>query len=162
MFTVADIRNIAIQIEKNGEETYRRAGELAEDPILSQTLFWMADEEARHAKWFDNIQSEKPLTQEQQEMEQIGRMLLQDMIKGNSFLLDVEDLKKAETVKDVLIQSKAFEEDTILFYEFLLGFMDDEETITQLNRIIEEEKNHIKKLIELEPECAVETCEVDS
>ena len=158
MFTVADIRNIAIQIEKNGEATYRRAAELATDQIISQTLLWMADEEAHHARWFEKIKSDKPLTDEQQELEKIGRMLLQDMIKGNSFLLDVEDLKRAQTVKDVLIKSKAFEEDTILFYEFLLGFMDDEETIKQLNRIITEEKNHVKKLIELEPECAPEIC----
>ena len=59
----------------------------------------------------------------------------------------------------MLIRSKAFEEDTVLFYEFLLGFMDDEEAAEQLRKIITEEKNHVKKLIEIEPECAQETCE---
>ena len=44
MFTVADIRNIAIQIEYNGEATYRRAAELADDMLIVQALLWMADE----------------------------------------------------------------------------------------------------------------------
>lgn len=160
MFTVADIRNIAIQIERNGETTYRRAAELTDDLMISQALHWMADEEARHAMWFERIKSDKPLTEEQKEMENIGRMLLQEMVKGNSFLMDVEELRRAQTVKEVLIRSKAFEEDTVLFYEFLLGFMDDEETIEQLQKIIAEEKNHARKLVELEPECAQQTCEL--
>jgi len=159
MFTVADIRNIAIQIEHNGEATYRRAAELADDMLIVQALLWMADEEARHARWFEQIRSDKPLTEEQKEMENIGRVLLQEMVKGNNFLLDVEELRRAKTVKEVLIRSKAFEEDTVLFYEFLLGFMDDEEAAEQLRKIITEEKNHVKKLIEIEPECAQETCE---
>jgi rubrerythrin len=36
--------------------------------------------------------------------------------------------------------------DTILFYEFLIGFLDDQEAIEQLRKIIEEERNHIKQL----------------
>ena len=32
MFTLSDIRNIAVQIEENGEQTYRRAAERSVDP----------------------------------------------------------------------------------------------------------------------------------
>lgn len=146
MFTIGDIRNIAVQIEKNGEETYRRAAKAAKDPQVAEALAWMAEEESRHAKWFTKLKSSKPLTAEQQEMESVGRSLLQEMVKGNTFLLDENELKNAKNVEEVMARSKAFELDTILFYEFLIGFLDDQDTIEQLGKIINEERNHIKQL----------------
>lgn len=158
MFTIGDIRNIAIQIEKNGEETYRNASKAAKDPNVSEVLAWMAEEEKHHAKWFTNLRSSKPLTPEQQEIEAVGRTLLQDMIKGNNFLIDENDLKNAKTVEEVILQSKKFELDTILFYEFLIGFLDDEEAIHQLKNIIEEERHHIEKLELMEEQKSCDSC----
>jgi rubrerythrin len=146
MFTIADIRNIAIQIEKNGEETYRHAGSVARDPDIAKALAWMADQERSHAQRFETFRSTRPLTPEQEEMEEMGRGLLQDMVKGNTFLLDEKDLDSAETVAEVLAISKAFEQDTIVFYEFLLGILDDDESIRQLKTIIGEERDHICEL----------------
>jgi rubrerythrin len=61
MFTIADIRHIAIQIEKNGEETYRKAASEATDPDIGQILGKMADDEKRHAQWFENNEKWKLL-----------------------------------------------------------------------------------------------------
>ncbi len=158
MFTVGDIRNIAIQIEKNGEETYRNASKAANDPKVAEILAWMAEEEKQHANWFTNLRSSKPLTSEQQEIEAVGRTLLQDMIKGNNFLIDENELQKAKSVKEVLAQARTFELDTILFYEFLIGFLDDEEVEQQLRDIIEEERNHIEQLQRLEEQQGCDYC----
>jgi rubrerythrin len=93
-------------------------------------------------------------------MELVGRTLLQDMIKGNTFLLEEDELKNAKNVAEVLARSKKFELDTILFYEFLIGFLDDQEATEQLRRIIEEERNHIKQLESLEdPQDCDSSCE---
>ena len=146
MFTFADIRNIAVQIEKNGEESYRNAGRIAADPEIARIMNWMADEEKCHAEWFENLQSTKHVTGEQQEMEAMGKSLLQDMIKGNTFLLSQNELQNAETLKEVITRSQVFEQDTILFYEFLLGLIDDEDTAVQLRKIIEEERIHLRRL----------------
>lgn len=159
MFTIGDIRNIAIQIEKNGEETYRNASKAAKNPQVSKMLARIAEEEKRHAKWFTNLQSSKPLTPEQQDIESVGRKLLQDMIKGNKFLLDENELQNAKDVQEVIEKSKTFELDTILFYEFLIGFLDDEEAITQMKKIIEEERNHIKQLELMEQSKSCDSCE---
>jgi len=150
MFTIADIRNIAIQIEKNGEETYRNASKAAQNPEVAKALEWMAKEEGHHAKWFESITSDKPLTAEQQELEAMGKTLLQDMMKGNNFLLDQKEIEGATDVEEVIAKSKTFEQETIIFYEFLIGFLDEEESIEQLKVIIQEEHNHIKKLKALE------------
>jgi rubrerythrin len=150
MFTIGDIRNIAIQLERNGEETYRNAGKAVRDPHVARVLAWMADQEQCHAQWFETVASTKPLTQELQQLEDMGRTLLQDMVKGDSFLLDQKELEQAESAKKVIARSKDFERDTIVFYEVLLGFLDDEDTIQQLKRIIGEEQNHIRELEHLE------------
>ena len=150
MFTLADIRNIAIQIEKNGEDTYRLAGAACKNPEVAKQLFLMADDEKRHGEWLANaITSEQPLTEEQREMEALGKTLLQDMVKGNPFLLDQNDLQQAESVDEVLRRSQVFEQDTILFYQFILGFLDTPEVISQMQRIINEEQKHLRHLEEL-------------
>lgn len=150
MFTLGDIKNIAIQIEKNGENSYRNAAQITKDPQIAEVLNWMAEQECRHAKWFENLHSNTILTEEEKEMEAIGRTLLQDMVKGNDFLLDQNGLESAETIKDVLEISKNFEKDTILFYEFLLGFLEDNEAREQLQEIIKEERIHIEQIEALE------------
>lgn len=159
MFTLGDIRNIAIQIERNGEETYHNASKAAKDPEVAKMLAWIAEEERRHAKWFTTLTSSKPLTPEQKEIESVGRTLLQDMIKGNNFLIDENELQNAKSVEEVVTKSITFELDTILFYEFLKDFLDDQEAIEQLERIIEEERNHIKQLERMKKPKDCDSCE---
>jgi len=150
MFTVADIRDIAIQIERNGEEAYRRAAAMASDPDLAEIFTWMADEEKRHAEWFESIQSHQPLTDEQVELEKMGRQLLQEMVSDQTFSLERERLQQSRDLADMLDQSKTFEQDTILFYEFLQNMIDDREARGQLDAIIAEERRHYEQLGEIQ------------
>ncbi|MDJ0622291.1 MAG: ferritin family protein [Desulfocapsaceae bacterium] len=149
MFTIADIRNIAMQIERNGEETYRKAAELTNDPDLAAAFIQMADEEKRHAEWFETIEMNRELTESEREMEAVGKTILQEMVKDNTFSLDEEKLASAETFAELINESKKFEEDTIIFYEMLSGFIDDHETMQQLHEIIIEEKKHSEDLRKL-------------
>ncbi|MFT5701362.1 MAG: rubrerythrin [Desulforhopalus sp.] len=146
MFTFGDVKNIAVQIERNGEESYLKASKVSTDPKVTEMLLWMAEQERKHANWFSSLKSSKPLTAEQKTMEAVGQTLLQDMVKGNDFLLEDKNLEKSKSVKEVLDISISFEEDTILFYNFLVDFLDDEEDREQLQRIIAEEQSHITQL----------------
>ncbi len=146
MFTITDICNIAIQIELNGENTYRRAAQTCKDPEISRIFEQMADDEKQHARWFESLRIDKELTEEQREMEAIGKSLLQEMVKDKTFSLDGESLSKAENIETLLDLSQGFEDDTILFYEMLCGFIDDPETISHLKQIIAEEKSHSQEL----------------
>lgn len=152
MFTLTDICNIAIQIEQNGAETYRNASQAAKDNQLAKTLSWMAEEEVKHARWFESIQSDKILTAEQLKMEAVGRSLLVDIVKNNTFSLDSSILSETSRLSEMIEQSIEFEQDTILFYEVLLDLLDDDETREKLNLIIQEERNHIKKLEDFKQE----------
>ena len=52
MFTVDDIIDLGIQIEKNGEKILRDAQTKVQNPDLASLLQWLADEEAAHGRWF--------------------------------------------------------------------------------------------------------------
>ncbi len=150
MYTFEDIRDIAIQIERNGERTYRQAGENAKNEELSKILMWLADEERRHKKWFEALRSSRRISTEHREMEAMGRALLQDMVKDQPFSLGLEQLESAEGVSDLLIQSLGFEKDTILFYDMLKALVEDDRASGQLDLIIDEERQHVKVLEKLQ------------
>ena len=146
MFTIEDIRNIAIQIERNGEKSYREAAEAAEDAALADIFNRMADEEKRHAEWFASIEGGRELSDEQRELEAVGKSILQEMVKDRTFSLEEEELGAIDNFADLLTKSQGFERDTILFYEMLSGFIEDAQTLDQLGRIIDEEKRHQQEL----------------
>ena len=111
MFTLTDVRNIAVQIEQNGEETYRRAASQANDPELTRIFNWMADEEKHHGELFAAIIDNRTLTPEQEELETMGRSLLQDIVRSQTFSLDQQLLGQASSLEELLIQSIEFETD---------------------------------------------------
>jgi rubrerythrin len=146
MFTITDLRQIAVQIERNGESTYRKASQMVEDKKLTDLLIWMADEEAQHARWFEKLQAEYKDACEFPELGAMGRTLLQNMVENQTFSLDHTQLAKEHEVRGILIQSQEFENDTILFYDMLKNFLDDPIAIEHLELIISEEKGHLRKL----------------
>lgn len=156
MFTITDICNIAVQIERNGEKTYLKASENIDDPALAQVFKDMAHEENCHANWFEGIRSKQSVSPEQQELEDMGRQLLQDMVSDQTFSLELEKLTVSEECGDVLEQMVTFEEDTILFYDFLKNIIDDDAAKKQLAEIIEEEKRHVVRIKEMVLMVAVE------
>ena len=150
MYTIDDIRDIAVQIERNGEAAYRSAGKKAADAELAGLLEWMADEERRHAKWFENLAvRDRMVLPEHGDMEAMGRSLLQEMVKNQTFSLNGEQLETADNVDELLTQSMDFEQDTILFYDMLKSFVEDKQTAAQLDMIIDEERGHVTLLKKL-------------
>lgn len=149
MFTLEDVRNIAIQIEINGETAYRQAAEITKNSEIAKSFAMMADDEQKHAQWFEKLKAPgRALTQEEQ-IEKIGRDLLQGMMAQQTFSLETGTLASALNLADALRQSIEFENDTILFYEMLHGFLDDSKAMRQIELIIEEERSHIDKLNEI-------------
>ncbi len=149
MFTVADIREIAIQIEKNGEAAYREAAAAVKDAAMRDVFLWLAEEEKRHATWFASFTSEATLSEAQLELEKMGRQLLQEMVADQTFSLDKELLAHTVDFDQALVQAQLFESDTVTFYEFLLNLVSEEEAKNKLEIIILEEKRHIEQLAEM-------------
>ncbi|MBB5348788.1 ferritin family protein [Desulfoprunum benzoelyticum] len=146
MFTFDDIRAIAVQIEHNGETAYRKAADRVDDPRLAELFRWMAEEEQRHGRYFAGIKGVELPVAGAEAAQRMGRDLLQEMVKEQTFSLDLDDLAAAVDVAAVLRQSLTFEEDTILFYQFLGDLIEDAAVKEQLTAIIAEERRHVTLL----------------
>jgi rubrerythrin len=146
MFTLNDICDIAIQIERNGERIYREAGKRSDDLRMAQLFNWMADEERRHGQWFQDLRLPSRVSPEHEEIESMGRSLLQEMMENQSFSLEDNRMLTVIDLSSLLDLSIEFEQDTIMFYEMLRSFIDEAETGEQLDRVIAEELGHVRQL----------------
>jgi len=148
MFTLGEIIDLAIQIEKNGENSYRRAHDEVSDSTIKSTLKWLADDEAEHKKWFANMKKKIDEKIEDPRLEEMGREILNSVLGEQTFSMDDADLKKINDITALLELSLEFEKDTILFYEMIKDFIDDNRVMTGIDKIIEEENKHVKRLQE--------------
>jgi rubrerythrin len=146
MFSLKDIIDIAVQIEKNGERVYRNAAVNINDPSLESTLKWLADEEDRHIKWFEMLKAKVPDDGNYPEQEKMGRDLLQDTVGSQSFALKDADFSSMKKIEDLLTLAIEFENDTVLFYKMLQPLIEDQKILDQLHVVIQEEENHAKRL----------------
>jgi rubrerythrin len=146
MFTMGEIIDLAVRIEKNGEKVYRKAADEVSRPSLASLLEWLADQELEHEKWFKQLGRAAETRVEVPRLEEIGKEILRGVLGDQAFSINDVDFARVEDINDLLGLSLEFEKDTILFYEMLSEFIDDAETIRQLGRIIEEEYRHVEIL----------------
>jgi rubrerythrin len=150
MFSLREIIDMAIQIEKNGESYYRSALEKTNDPSLKSLLVFLADQECKHAQWFEEFKKRVKVSTEAGEVAEIDRELLQRLVGNQRFSLNGVDVAQLDSVKQLLEVAVELEKDTILFYQMLQAFIDDPDTLKGLNEIIAEENRHIEILNEYE------------
>ena len=89
----------------------------------------------------------------------MGRELFNDLLKGRSFSLDEVDFSTITTQAQMIKTFIMFENDTILFYEFLDTFIEAADVKQGLQKIIREEASHVEKLsamIQSDPNLPVE------
>ncbi len=146
MFTLTEIIDLAIRIEKNGAMTYRKAQAEVSNPSLASLLDWLTEDETNHEKWFASLRAGGGKSEGDPKLEEMGQAILQSVLGERAFSLEEADFSKIEDVKSLLELSVEFEKDTILFYEMLRAFIEDEKTLDQLNQIIAEENRHVQVL----------------
>jgi rubrerythrin len=148
MFSPKEILDMAIRLEKNGERVYRDAIKRNPNSPLSSLLEWMAEEEVRHARWFDELRRSLEEENANPIMEEMNRELVQEMLGDQTFSLKEVDLASIEDPDVLVDRFIEFERDSILFYQMLQPFLKDETASQNLERIIAEESRHIEKLQE--------------
>ena len=146
MFSTGEILDLAVRIEQNGEAVYRDAIVMLSNPELISLLNWMADEEAKHAKWFSGLKDQLEAHSANVLVEEMSRELFSDLLGEKSFSHKDVDFSRVADVDELMAIFIEFEKDTILFYEMLEPFIEDERTRADLKRIIAEENNHISRL----------------
>ena len=111
-------------------------------------LKWLADDEAEHEKWFVNMKKKIDEKVEDPRLEEMGKEILISVLGEQAFSMDDADFSKINNIKTLLEVSLEFERDTILFYEMIKDFIDDSKVMAGIDKIIEEENKHVKKLEE--------------
>jgi len=144
MFTLNDLFDIAVKLEENGKKVYCEALEKTGDKPLKDLLQWMADEEDSHAEWF--LRQKANLPKGSEDLEVMLPDVLKEMMGENTLSLDEVDFSRIATRIGMLKTFVMFENDTILFYEFLETFIETAEVRDGLARIIREETAHVEKL----------------
>lgn len=149
MFSVSEIIDIAIRLEKNGEAVYRSETRKIESPELASLLEWIADEEVKHAKWFMALKHKSESSDEKIFAEEISGQLLKELMGGKTFSLDTVNFSKVKDRKTLIDIFIEFEQDSILFYEMLQPFIEQKNTRRILGEIIAEEYTHVARLREV-------------
>ncbi len=146
MFEIGEILDLAIRLEKNGEAEYRKAMGLVSDPRLAEMLEWMADEEVRHRRWFEDLKRSLSTGGRNPFVEEMGRNLFGNLVGTQSFSLREVDFEAIESGEELLAVFVEFEKDTAIFYEMIEPFVEEGPTRDQLRTIIAEEKRHVDQI----------------
>ena len=146
MFSAREIIDMAIKIERNGENYYRQAIAKVTDESLQSLFLFLADEEYEHARRFEAFKQRIKDSDEDRKLAEISGTMLQSVVGNQRFSLDDADLAELDSTEKLIGIAIEFEKDSILFYEMLQSFNEDPETLGQLTEIIAEENRHIEML----------------
>jgi rubrerythrin len=149
LFSFSEVIDLAVQIEKNGEQTYLAAIDHIEDPGLKQLLEWIAQEERHHAKWFADLKVTAGILDDDESLKEMNETLVRDYLGDQTFSLKEVDFNLVKDSNELIRIFIEFEKDTILFYDILIAFVPDEATKDKISHIIAEEETHIEKFREL-------------
>jgi len=144
MFTLAEIYDLGIRIEKNGEKFYRDAMKQAWSAPIVDMLKRLAEEEVKHVDFFEKRVDALKQKRENPLLDEMGASMLKDILGNQTFSLKDTDVSTIRTVNELVAIAIEFEKDTILFYEMVGSFMTDEESRREIEEIIEEEERHVK------------------
>jgi len=145
---------MAIQLEKNAETFYRAAVAKMSTPSLEPVLIFLANEERDHSQWFEKLKRVAQEAEAGGQGGEISSQVLRSLVGDQKFSLAEVDLSKIGSVKELIELAIEHEKDTIIFYQMLQSFIEDPETIKELDGIIAEEEQHIKLLMKCEIEMA--------
>lgn len=144
MFSIREIIELAIQIEKNGEMIYRNALQSASNKRVYRLIQRFAHEEAQHVEWFTKLKEKVQSSAVDPQLEEMGKTILLGVLGNQAFSLKDVDLSGINETNDLLKSAIEFEQDTIVFYEMICSFIEDQETLSQLENVIEEENQHVR------------------
>ncbi len=157
MFTASELFDLAVRVEENGERFYRSALEKTGPGVLKDLLAWLAEQEVEHKSTFARIREALAGQPEQDPaLLSLGRDVLQSAMGRHAFSLDELEIDSLREEDEILRAALVFEEDTLLFFEFISPFVSNRGVRTMLDRIMAEEVNH--KQILLERISQIKTC----
>lgn len=144
MFTLNDLFDIAIKMEENGRAVYLDALKQSGSREIKRLMQWMADEENCHKSWFEDQKA--GLSPGSRDLGVMLPGVIEEMMGHNTLSLSELNFSEITTPVQMLETFIMFENDTIMFYQFLETFVESESVKAGLHKIIAEETAHVDKI----------------
>lgn len=146
-FNADEVFTMAEQIEKNGANFYRVVAD--RNPSSREFLIKLAEMEDQHYKIFNEMHEK--LTDREKEptaADPDGHMAQFSQTFANKYVFDVTadpaaKLTGKETPEDIFVTAIGLEKDSIVFYLGIKNMLSSDSGRSQIERIIQEEMNHI-------------------
>jgi len=149
MFTFSELFDLAIQVEVNGERFYRYAMNKVEGESLKNLLGWLADQELLHQRAFMEIKEQTARgAKAASSSSSLTQQALRSAMGRHAFSLDELQIDTIQNEEEIMQAALLFEEDTILFFEFIAPLISDPSASSTLEQIRAEEFNHKQLLME--------------
>ncbi|MBF0287663.1 MAG: ferritin family protein [SAR324 cluster bacterium] len=154
IFNAKEIFEIAIQIEKNGEQFYARAAEIAADPQLKKALQRLRAMESEHGGIFRKL--DKTLEKELMgsfhfDPEGQQGLYLKAIANSHVFSTDIdvhEILNEHNSPQEILDMAIRFEKDSIMYFLGMKEIVPEELGKGQIEQLIQEEQGHVLYIME--------------
>ncbi len=157
LFSAPEVVEMGVQIEKNGRDFYNAVEKLSKNPKIKEMFTFLKGEEEGHIKRFENILSEvkkyEPSEAYPGEYFSYIKTLSEEHVftKANKGIEIAKNIKSDLEAVDTGIK---FEKDSIVFYEAMKKVVLEGEHKV-IDKLIEEEKAHLKKLNGLKSQIGV-------
>lgn len=148
-FSMQEVIEMAITTERSGQAFYQTASKLARENKLRKLFQYLAEEEKKHLKTFQDLYNtlkEKPEITPYNWEE--AKLYLEALVDSRFFAGPDKAINLAKEAKDeleVIYAAIEFEKDTLLFFYQILEMIKPQKH-ELVKKIIEEEKRHIQRL----------------
>jgi rubrerythrin len=154
-FKPSDVYEIAMQIEANGEKLYRHAANVTDDSKMKELFTYLADEEVEHQKLFESLAKKVEHYQLPETYDGEYCAYVRSYSEGLVFTPDrmEKELARVKGAEDAIEFGIQREIESILYYLETRNFVPENQR-ADIDRIIDEERRHYLKLIDLRREVA--------
>ncbi len=148
-FSIREVIEMAIATERSGQAFYQSASKLARENNLKELFQYLADQEEKHLKTFQdfyNTLKEKAEVTPYNWKE--AKLYLEALVDSKFFSSPEKVINLAKEAKDeleVIYAAIDFEKDTLLFFYQILEMIKSQKQ-ELVKKIIEQEKKHIQRL----------------
>ncbi|TFG58536.1 MAG: hypothetical protein E4H36_15270 [Spirochaetales bacterium] len=150
VLSAREIFSMALEVEKSGRAYYQTVVNQAPSQDLKEFFTYLADQEQVHYGFFKSLNDEiEDFSIDQEDWEQISEYI-RASTETRFFIGEEKAISFARQAKDMIQAidfALGFEKDTLLFFYELLN-VTPPRSKTAVQKIVDEEKRHIKLLAE--------------
>jgi len=151
VYSINEIIEMAVQIERNGYAFYNEAAKRKDlDDKSREFISWLRDQELEHEKKFLSLRDDTELKSLELSQDwELVALYLKTIVEGRIFNSEDSAIRRAieaKNITEIIDYAISFEKDTLLYFQAISNNIAYPKAIDILHQIINEEISHIIKL----------------